>query len=240
MDIRAKVILVGGSSSRTMAKKTCELCKKQPHVVILPTARGDDPEIVDETYGFYSQFAKSVDVLKLVRETPTKEEVRDRLRAADLIYTPGGNMESVIKHFEKYEAGKWILEAAADENKVIVGSSAGAMVLSHTCFEDYDNDYIYDTLSIIKVWFSPHYQMEEWKRFDNFLLDKSEPTLAFAAGDDAGILCENGRYYTFFGEEGNSVWRFTYNKETGKWDRVEYPAPADAAEKNYLTDITPE
>ena len=224
---RAKVVLVGGSSSRTMAYKTCKLCGEAPRVVILPTARGDDPEIIEETVGFYDEFAKSVDVLKLVREKPSKEEVRDRIQAADLIYVPGGAMEPLIKRWSEYEAEKWILEAAATEGKVLVGSSAGAMAFSHTGFEDYDGKYFVDGYDIVPVWFSPHYQMEEWKRFDQFLIPKTEPKLAFAAGDDAGVLYHNGRYTAFFGEEGNSVWRFILNENTEAWDRTEFPADED-------------
>lgn len=219
---RADVVLVGGSSSATMARKTCELCKDKPHVVIIPTASGDKEEIIEETYGFYSRFARSVDMLKLVRETPAKEEVRDRIRAADLIYVPGGAVEPLMKRWADYGATEYILEAAATEGKVLVGSSAGAMAFSHTGFEDYNGEYFVDGYDIAPVWFSPHYQMEEWKRFDGFLLDKKEPELAFAAGDDAAVLCRNGRYYTFFGEEGNSVWRFILNGRTGIWDRTEY------------------
>ncbi len=229
---RAKVVLVGGSSSRTMAYKTCKLWGEKPHVVILPTARGDDPEIIEETVGFYSEFARSVDVLKLVKEKPSKEEVRDRIQAADLIYVPGGATEPLIKRWSEYDAQKWILEAAATEGKVLVGSSAGAMAFSHTGFEDYDGKYFVDGYDIAPVWFSPHYQMEEWKRFDQFLIPKTEPKLAFAAGDDAGVLYYNGRYTAFFGEEGNSVWRFVLNEDIGVWERTEFPADEDK-------DITP-
>ncbi len=230
---KAKVVLVGGSSSRTMAYKTCKLCAEAPHVVILPTARGDDPEIIEETVGFYSQFARSVDVLKLVKETPSREDVRRRIQAADLIYVPGGAMEPLMKRWSEYDAQRWILEAAATEGKVLVGSSAGAMAFSHTGFEDYDGEYFVDGYDIVPVWFSPHYQMEEWKRFDSFLTQKTKPRLAFAAGDDAGVQYYNGRYSAFFGEEGNSVWRFVLNDESGLWDRIEYPADEDK-------DITPD
>lgn len=222
-NIKAKILLVGGSSSDTMAKKSCALCKKKPHVVILPTARGDDPELIEETYGFYSKYAESVDVIKLISESPDMADVEKRMKKADLIYMPGGATSNIKENFAKYNADKFLIEAVQDKDKVIVGSSAGAMVLSYSCVEvDCGNEYA-GGYQIIPAFFSPHYQLPDWKGFDEFLVSKSEPTLAFSAGDDAGVLfTPNGRYSTFFGEEGNSVWRFVYNKKTGEWDKTEF------------------
>ncbi|MBE6573314.1 MAG: hypothetical protein E7652_02855 [Ruminococcaceae bacterium] len=222
-NIKAKIVLVGGSSSMTMAKKTCELCTRKPHVAILPTARGDDPEIIEETYGFYSRFAESVDVIKLIAETPDKEDIKARFKKADLIYMPGGATENIKKAFAKYGAEKFLFDAVMTEGKVIVGSSAGAMVLSHSCVEVDCGEVYANGYEIIPAYFAPHYQLPDWKGFDAFLESKTEPAIGFAAGDDAGVLCTpDGRYYTFFGEEGNPVWRFVYNKDNGRWDRTEY------------------
>lgn len=221
-NIKAKILLVGGSSSLTMARKTCELCGKRPRIAILPTARGDDPEIIEETYGYYIRFAESVDIIKLVTEEPPVEDVEARFRNADLIYIPGGSAESIKKAWAKYGAENFIREAAQTEGKVIVGSSAGAMVLSHSCIEiDFTDEYA-GGYEIVPSYFSPHYQLPDWKGFDEFLAGRSEPALAFSAGDDAGVLYEKGRYYAFFGEEGNSVWRFVYSEEKHIWERDEF------------------
>lgn len=220
--MKAKIILVGGSSSLTMAKKSCQLCKSDPRVVILPTARGDDPEIIEETYGFYSKFSSRVDVLKLVKEKPSVGEVKQRILSADLIYVPGGDAYDIRNVWAQTGAEDAILEAVETEGKVLVGSSAGAMAFSLSCVEQGEK---FSGYGIVPVWFTPHYQMEQYKRFDNFLNGKTYPTLAYAAGDDAGILCApNGKYYTFFGEEGNSVWRFVFCD--GKWKREEF-GPAE-------------
>lgn len=222
-DIKAKILLVGGSSSSTMARKSCELCEKKPRVAILPTARADDPEIIEETYGFYSIYAESVDVIKLVSETPSSEEVEKRIKNADLIYIPGGSAENIKKAWARYGVEKFILDVAMTEGKVIVGSSAGAMVLSHSCIEvDFTDEYA-GGYEFIPAYFSPHYQLPEWKGFDAFLADKKDPPLAFSAGDDAGVLCTpDKRYYAFFGEEGNPVWRFVYCSDNNSWQRSEY------------------
>lgn len=231
-EIKAQIVLVGGSSSLTMAKKTCELCGKKPHVVIFPTARADAPEIIEETCGFYSKFAESVDVIKLIAESPEIDKLKQRIEKADLIYIPGGATANIKEAWAKYGVDKYVLEAICKEDKVIVGSSAGAMVLSYSCVEvDCGNEYA-GGYEVIPAFFSPHYQLPDWKGFDKFLENKTEPKLAFSAGDDAGVLfTPDGKYYTFFGEEGNSVWRFVYDESFAKWQRKEFPHGDD-------TDIT--
>ncbi len=239
----SKVVLVGGSSSRTMAMRTCTLCdNKDPHVVILPTARGDDQEIIDETYGFYSQFSSNVDVIKLVKETPTKDNVRKRVLAADLIYVPGGSEYSIKEYWKKYGIDKLIYEVAEIGHAVLVGSSAGAMSYTYAslfCNENDEPKNFYG-FGLIPVFYSPHYQMKEYQGFDKALTQKNENIPGFTSGDDAGILCTpDGKYYAFWGEENNSVWRFDHDVKSGKWIKTEFKPPETVDINTPLLDITP-
>lgn len=240
----SKVVLVGGSSSRTMAMRTCALCEKDdPHVVILPTARGDDQEIIDETYGFYSEFSNNVDVLKIVKESPSKEEVRKRVLVADLIYVPGGSEYSIKEYWEKYDLDKLIYEVAEIGHAVLVGSSAGAMSYSYEslfCSEE-GGSTTFTGYGLIPVYYAPHYQMDRYKGFDRCLAQKTEDIPGFTSGDDAGILCTpDGKYYAFWGEENNHIWRFDLDTATGKWSRTEFIPPEKVDINTPLIDITPE
>lgn len=240
----SKVVLVGGSSSRTMAMRTCALCKdKNPHVVILPTARGDDQEIIDETYGFYSQFSSQVDVIKLVKDTPAIDDVHKKVLSADLIYVPGGSEYSIKEYWKKYGLDRLIYKVAETGNAVLVGSSAGAMSYSYaSLFCDKEGTpRTFLGYGLIPVFFTPHYQMQEYKGFDRCLEEKNENIPAFAAGDDAGILCTpDRRYYAFWGEENNSIWRFDLDISSGKWIRTEFNPPKTVDLNTPLTDITPD
>lgn len=238
-----QVVLVGGSSSRTMAMRTCALCEKEdPNVVILPTARGDDQEIIDETCGFYSQFSSNVDVIKIVKETPSKEEVRKKILAADLIYVPGGSEFSIKENWKKYALDKLIYEVAKKGHAVLVGSSAGAMNYSYASLfcDKNGNSKTFLGYGIVPVFYAPHYQMEEYKGFDRVLAEKTENIPGFTLGDDAGILyTPDGKYYAFWGEEKNSVWRFDFDTATGKWSRTEFTPPEKVDINTPLLDITP-
>lgn len=216
--------------------------KADPNVVILPTARGDDQEIVDETYGFYSQFSTNVDVIKLVKETPTKEDVRRRVLNADLIYVPGGSEYSIKEYWKKYELDNLIIDIAKKGDAVLVGSSAGAMSYSYAslfCNENGEPKTFYG-YGLVPVFYTPHYQMKEYQGFDKALAEKNENIPGFTSGDDAGILCTpDGKYYAFWGEENNSVWRFDLDVKSGKWIRTEFRPPETVDINTPLLDITP-
>lgn len=232
---RAPVVLVGGSSSLVMCRRMIEYAranvsagKEKPHVVCLPTASGDNPEITAEVSGYLDRLPCTYDMILAATAPAEPDETARRMEAADVVYVPGGSEQRIIDVWAKCGADEALFRIARRGSALIVGSSAGAMAWAHACpfVTEEGQIKVFAGYGLVPVWYTPHYQMEEYKGFDAALAAQSDPPLGFASGDDAGILCTpDGRYFTFFGSEGNSVWRFT--RTGGGWTRDEFPEGAD-------------
>ena len=128
----------------------------------------------------------------------------------------------------EYGADEAVFDAARRGDVLLAGSSAGAMAFSHACpFVTPEGEVkVFSGYGLVPVWYGPHYQMAEYKGFERGLAAQTEPPLGFASGDDAGLLCApDGRFFTFFGSEGNSVWRFV--RKDGGWACREFPEGGD-------------
>jgi len=232
MKVNCPIILVGGSSSFEMARK-CLHCAEDhldlrgevPHAAVVTTASDDNPDIIAEISGYLDDLPCTYDIILTVRETPSADELCERLERADVIYVPGGSEERIRRVWSENGADRALFDIAERGNVLLVGSSAGAMAFSHACpFVTPDGGTeIFRGWGLVPVWYTPHYQMEEYRLgFDGGLAAQSDPPLAFASGDDAGVLrTPDGRFFTFFGGEGNPVWKYVF--EDGEWRGTEFP-----------------
>ena len=231
MVCNSEVILIGGSSSLCMAKKVyARRNKANARVLVIPTASGDNPDIVTEISGYLDEMQVDYSFLLLCTEEYTDVQIEKKVMSADIIYMPGGEEERMKREFSARGIDKMFLKLAKEGKTLFAGSSAGGMLLAEKStfkYADSKEKMVFDGLGYAPVIFAPHYQMEEYKTFDECLKDLPEPEIAFAAGDDAGILCRpDGRFYTFFGGEGNPVWSFLPG-ENGERIRTEYPEGED-------------
>lgn len=214
MNIKSEIVLIGGSSSQFMTEK---LIKRRgavkPKYIVLPTASGDDPEIIKEITGYLENTDAGYIFLELTRKEYEESYLRKTILGADIIYVPGGNNDVLLDCWKKTKVDTMIREAAEQGGALLAGSSAGAMVFSAYCpFIDPESGerVRYGGYGLVPVVFCPHYQLERYYTvFDKSVYDIDEGDVCFATGDDCGILCTpDGRYFTFFGSEGNSAWRF--------------------------------
>lgn len=66
--------------------------KKHPRALFIPTASGDADgywQTFQKVYG--EMLGCKPEVLYLVRETPSRKEIKEKILGADLIYVGGGN-----------------------------------------------------------------------------------------------------------------------------------------------------
>ena len=231
MACNSEVILIGGSSSLCMAKKVyARRNKENARVLVIPTAGGDNPDVIAEITGYLEEMRADYSFLLLCTEEYTDAQIREKVLGADIIYMPGGDEAKMKREFELRGIDRMFAQLAEEGNVLFAGSSAGGMLLAEKStfkYADAEEKMVFDGFGFAPVIFAPHYQMEEYKTFDECLGDVPEPAIAFAAGDDAGVLCRpDGKFYTFFGGEGNSVWSFIPG-ENGERIRKEYPEGGD-------------
>lgn len=133
-----KIITIGGYLKQTTQKspfstpieidqKILKISgKKQPKVLFIPTASSDSETYIQAFLKNYEDTLKChVQVLKLIKEKPTKQEINQKISQADIIYVGGGNTLKMLKKWRKLSIDKLLRQAA--KTKVLCGCSAGAI-----------------------------------------------------------------------------------------------------------------
>jgi dipeptidase E len=131
--MRKVVVVIGGGEIRTRgtARIDREIIrlsnKKHPKLLFMPTASSDSERYWRRVQEYFGKFLKCrTDVLFLIKEQPSKQEIRAKILAADIIYVGGGNTLQMMRVWRRLGVDK-LLKSAYDNGTVLAGISAGAI-----------------------------------------------------------------------------------------------------------------
>ncbi|MFH0752136.1 MAG: Type 1 glutamine amidotransferase-like domain-containing protein [archaeon] len=105
---------------------------KKPKVLLIPTASLDLKEYIDDFSERYISYGCKVEVLRLIKATPSNQEIETKFLDSNLIYICGGDSDILLETFRKYELLKNI-KTSVNSGSLIAGLSAGAAIW----FENY-------------------------------------------------------------------------------------------------------
>ena len=72
--------------------------KKNPRLLFVPTASSDSEIYWKQIRKYFGDFLKcKTDVLFLMKEKPSREQIRHKISAADIIYVGGGNTLQMMR-----------------------------------------------------------------------------------------------------------------------------------------------
>lgn len=210
-DAMLRIISIGGGSIAKPAKhpETTSIDeeiirisgKKKPRVLFIPTASIDAPEyIVAFRRQYEERLGCVVETLELYRDRPSKKEIADRIRRADIIYVGGGNTMRMMKLWRKLGVDRMLI-AAAKKGTVCSGLSAGAICWFREGNSDslkYSNpsaDYCrVKTLGVVDLLLCPHYDGEPERQPSLKKMMKSVRGSAVAVDECAAIIIEGDCY----------------------------------------------
>ncbi|MGV8151495.1 MAG: Type 1 glutamine amidotransferase-like domain-containing protein [Candidatus Nanoarchaeia archaeon] len=143
--------------------------KKNPLVLLIPTASGDHPLYFETFKKYYGGILGcKTDALYLIKEKYTQSQIEDKIMNADIIYVGGGNTLRMLKAWRKLGVDN-ILEKAGNNGKILCGVSAGAI-----CWAKYGNSdsmkfgknkkaslIRLNGLDFIDLMICPHYDVEK-------------------------------------------------------------------------------
>lgn len=182
----------GGDDGWTLAEYVISLTgKEHPNYLQIPTTGYD---FADE--GSIARFAKmgcEVDVLCLTHPYITEEIIAQKIRNADLIYVPGGNLEFVMRIWNRTHCSDYLREAF-ERGAVLFGSSSGSMCWFSQGFDDCGprNDWMFvDCVGLIPYNNVPHYDSGGWQEFNGFA-DKT-PLSTIACENEAAVVYADGK-----------------------------------------------
>jgi dipeptidase E len=203
-----KIVAIGGGELRNLEtlpidKEIVKLTgKKHPKALIIPTASNDSGKYWETFKNVYGKkLGCKTRVLYLIKEKPTKNQIKEGILSSDLIYIGGGDTKKMLKVWRKLNVDK-ILKMAYDKGIVLSGISAG----SYCWFEksiSSSKERVYNGLGLIKKLSNVcHYPKDEkkkkiiWKNFRKVNL----PTIALEnctaleiVGDEYRIITSKKR-----------------------------------------------
>jgi len=120
------------NSTRNIDQRIVQLSgKKKPNALFIPTASSDDvnyARVFELVYG--ERLGCRTDVLYLLKEKTTRDEAKEKIRRADIIFVGGGNTLKMMRRWRTLGVDR-LLKQAYREGKVCCGSSAGALCWFH-------------------------------------------------------------------------------------------------------------
>jgi dipeptidase E len=131
--MRKVIVAIGGGLIRTGGTTPIDreiiylTGKKQPRLLFIPTASSDAErywQFVQKHFGV--RLKCKTDVLYLMKERPSKKEMRRKIRSADVIYVGGGNTLQMMRIWRRLGVDH-LLKRAYARGTVLSGISAGAI-----------------------------------------------------------------------------------------------------------------
>jgi dipeptidase E len=206
--------------------------KIHPKVLFIPTASEDDEHYCSCFKNLYDKrLGCETDVLYLIREKPTKEEIEDRILGSDIVYVGGGNDLRMLKIWRKYGVDD-ILRKAQKRGIVLSGVSAGAVCWfkygnsDALKFSDKRNPLIkLRGLGFVPLMICPHYDSEKDRRPSLRRMIKKGGGIFVALENCTALEIVDGRYRVLSSSKNAKVYRVY--KKNGVVVEEEIPKTAE-------------
>jgi len=125
---RVVVAVGGGRRTLPIDREIVRLAnKKNPNLLLIPTASSDSEQYWTRAQQYYGKFLKcKTDVLFLIKERTSSGQIEKKISSADIIYVPGGNTLLMMRVWRRLGVDR-CLRVAYESGTVLAGMSAGAI-----------------------------------------------------------------------------------------------------------------
>ena len=224
-----KIVAVGGGEigrpgtsieTEKIDRETIKLSgKKNPKVLFIPTASSDSDgyvEVVKKYFG--KRLGCHVDVLYLIKNRLSKQEIRKKILTADIVYVGGGNTLKMMNVWRKLGVDK-ILKTAGEKGVVLSGVSAGAV-----CWFRYANSdsrrftnpkapmIRVGGLGLVPALCCPHYNGERQRKPELRKMMKNTPGIAIALDNCAAMEIIGDQYRIITSKQHAGAYRVFWSK----------------------------
>ena len=181
-----KIVAIGGgfdgSDADFLVRHILSLSgKKRPNFLLIPTTGFDNHG--NDMLSRFANWSCEVDVLYLTHAYMTETIIAEKIRNADVINVPGGNLGFVARTWRKTGADRYLKEAW-EQGKVLFGASSGSMCWFREGYDDCgpENAFVFEeALGLLPYCNCPHYEGRNWQTFNEAVKTRSV----------SGIACEN-------------------------------------------------
>lgn len=127
------IVAIGGGNIRTRGtapidREIIRLSgKKNPKLLFVPTASSDSEDYWNHVREYFSGYLKcKTSALFLIKERPSRKEIREKILSADVIYVGGGNTLKMMRLWRRLGIDRLFKRAYA-KGTVLCGISAGSI-----------------------------------------------------------------------------------------------------------------
>ena len=140
--------------------------KDHPNVLYIGAAMDDDFKQINVFKSYYESIGFKVNILYTYNKNISLCEIENEFMSNDIIYFGGGMTSKLIDFINKFNLKETIIKSY-ENNKIIAGVSAGAIMLFSYGFGDKEafvdnlvsiNHKMTNGIGIFKATFCPHYQ----------------------------------------------------------------------------------
>jgi dipeptidase E len=131
--MRRTIVAIGGGEIRTRGTAAIDreiirlTNKKNPKLLFIPTASSDSERYWKHVQDYFGKFLKcKTDVLLLIKERLSREQIRNKILSADIIYVGGGNTLMMMRLWRRLGVDKLLVQAY-ENGTVLSGISAGSI-----------------------------------------------------------------------------------------------------------------
>jgi dipeptidase E len=210
--MRKAIIAIGGGDIRTKGTAAIDReiirrsGKKNPKLLFIPTASADSERYWKHVREYFGSYLKcKADVLFLIKEQPSKEQIRKKILSADVIYVGGGNTLRMMRVWRRLGIDQ-LLRTAYENGIVLSGISAGAICWFDSGHSDSMSFYNADEwkyinvrgLGLVKGIHCPHYNgmtrgVPRRKHFRDMI--RKTGGIGIALENNCAIEFIDGRFY---------------------------------------------
>ena len=207
------IILIGGHdaliSNYSIEDYIISLCDN-PNILFFPTAARDNIKNINAFNSLFKKYNCNINHL-LLWSNPQKKEIEEKIANADILYFGGGNTLLLVDKLKEYGIDNILFNT----NKILVGISAGAIMLSKygmgDSFSYFDNGHTYnykmvEGLGILDITICPHYQNEDLVIYNEEV--KNYPFDGYAIENECAIDFYNNTFKIIKANTNNSIYRF--------------------------------
>ena len=219
-----KLVLIGGGYYGTYADQPYNLKAIDEKIVSL--TKKAHPRLLfigftirsNHTFGFMKKHYMDLGVQcehLCFNEFTNQKTVDGKFKRADIIYLGGGNTISFMQKLKKYGLDKKIIESA-NQNKVIAGRSAGAIIISSAGSSDSrvykdEKKYTYvKGLGLLNIFLAPHYTDSDRPKDMPRILNKNRNQVAIGLDSCSALIVDGDEFETISSIDGAKVYTIYY------------------------------
>jgi peptidase E len=222
-----KLVLIGGGHYGTYPDKPYNLKEIDERIVSL--SGKTHPRLLfigftirsNHTFGYmkkhYMELGAQCEHL-CYNEFSNQKTVDGKFKRADIIYIGGGNTISFMQKLKKFNLDKKIIECA-NQNKVIVGRSAGAIIISSAGSSDSriykdGKKYTYvKGLGLIGIFLAPHYMDSDRPSDMKRMLLKNKKQIAIGLDSCSALVVDGENFETVSSASNACVYKVFFEDE---------------------------